>query len=154
MIVFSGYIQACRGLMIAAVCLGFFGSIFALVGMKCTKVGGSDQTKAKVACVAGLIFILSGKCYIINRVLYSLPRYTYSSTIRCRVAEVTAEQSSNWLSTACGALHQWPFGEPFSLFVARPCCSTGTSKAAARAGRDDTGWGREKGGRKAVGEVR
>ncbi|KAJ6660875.1 hypothetical protein lerEdw1_017032 [Lerista edwardsae] len=59
MLALDGYIQACRGLMIAAVCLGFFGSIFALVGMKCTKVGGSDQTKAKVACVAGLIFILS-----------------------------------------------------------------------------------------------
>lgn len=57
----TGYIQACRGLMISAVCLGFFGAIFGLVGMKCTKVGGSDQTKAKIACLAGLIFILSGK---------------------------------------------------------------------------------------------
>lgn len=57
----AGYIQACRGLMISAVCLGFFGAIFGLVGMKCTKVGGSDQTKAKIACLAGLIFILSGK---------------------------------------------------------------------------------------------
>lgn len=47
--------------MIAAVSLGFVGSIFGLVGMKCTKVGGSDQTKAKIACLAGLIFILSGK---------------------------------------------------------------------------------------------
>lgn len=57
----AGYIQACRGLMISAVCLGFFGSVFGLIGMKCTKVGGSDQTKAKIACLAGLIFILSGK---------------------------------------------------------------------------------------------
>lgn len=47
--------------MISAVCLGFFGAIFGLIGMKCTKVGGSDQTKAKIACLAGLIFILSGK---------------------------------------------------------------------------------------------
>lgn len=47
--------------MISAVCLGFFGAVFGLVGMKCTKVGGSDQTKAKIACLAGLIFILSGK---------------------------------------------------------------------------------------------
>lgn len=57
----AGYIQACRGLMIAAVCLGFFGSIFALIGMKCTKIGGSDQNKARIACLAGLSFILSGK---------------------------------------------------------------------------------------------
>lgn len=57
----AGYIQACRGLMIAAVCLGFFGSIFALVGMKCTKIGGSDRNKARIACLAGVNFILSGK---------------------------------------------------------------------------------------------
>lgn len=47
--------------MIAAICLGFFGSVFALVGMKCTKIGGSDQNKAKIACFAGIDFILSGE---------------------------------------------------------------------------------------------
>ncbi|CAB1328549.1 unnamed protein product [Coregonus sp. 'balchen'] len=34
MLALDGYIQACRGLMITAVCLGFFGAVFALVGMK------------------------------------------------------------------------------------------------------------------------
>ncbi|TNN33562.1 Claudin-10 [Liparis tanakae] len=53
------YIQACRALMIAAICLGFFGSVFALIGMKCTKIGGSDRNKAKIACLAGVNFILS-----------------------------------------------------------------------------------------------
>lgn len=48
--------------MIAAVCLGFFGTVFALVGMKCTKIGGTDKNKAKIACFAGVNFILSGKC--------------------------------------------------------------------------------------------
>lgn len=47
--------------MIAAVCLGFFGSVFALVGMKCTKIGGSDKSKARIACFAGVNFILSGE---------------------------------------------------------------------------------------------
>lgn len=60
-LIFSGYIQACRGLMIAAICLGFFGSIFALVGMKCTKIGGTDKNKARIACFAGVDFILSGR---------------------------------------------------------------------------------------------
>uniref|UniRef100_A0A8C5IB59 Claudin-10-like n=1 Tax=Gouania willdenowi TaxID=441366 RepID=A0A8C5IB59_GOUWI len=64
----DGYIQACRGLMISAVCLGFFGSIFALVGMKCTKIGGSDKNKARIACFAGGNFILSGK-YSVNRLI-------------------------------------------------------------------------------------
>ncbi|NP_001153568.1 claudin-10 isoform a_i1 [Mus musculus] len=67
----AGYIQACRGLMIAAVSLGFFGSIFALFGMKCTKVGGSDQAKAKIACLAGIVFILSGLCSMTGCSLYA-----------------------------------------------------------------------------------
>ncbi|XP_003218702.1 claudin-10 [Anolis sagrei] len=71
MLALDGYIQACRGLMIAAVCLGFFGSVFALVGMKCTKVGGSDQTKAKIACLAGLVFILCGLSALTGCSLYA-----------------------------------------------------------------------------------
>ena len=47
--------------MIAAICLGFFGAIFALVGMKCTKIGGSDQNKARIAFLSGVNFILSGE---------------------------------------------------------------------------------------------
>ncbi|XP_017278130.3 claudin-10 isoform X1 [Kryptolebias marmoratus] len=66
-----GYIQACRGLMIAAVCLGFFGSVFSLVGMKCTKIGGSDKNKAKIACFAGIVFILSGLCSLSACSLYA-----------------------------------------------------------------------------------
>lgn len=61
LLVFAGYIQACRGLMIAAICVGFSGSIFALVGMKCTKIGGSDRSKGRTACFAGVNFILSGE---------------------------------------------------------------------------------------------
>ncbi|EDL00577.1 claudin 10, isoform CRA_a [Mus musculus] len=71
MLALDGYIQACRGLMIAAVSLGFFGSIFALFGMKCTKVGGSDQAKAKIACLAGIVFILSGLCSMTGCSLYA-----------------------------------------------------------------------------------
>ncbi|XP_035301611.1 claudin-10 isoform X4 [Cricetulus griseus] len=71
MLALDGYIQACRGLMIAAVSLGFFGSIFALFGMKCTKVGGSDKAKAKTACLAGVVFILSGLCSMTGCSLYA-----------------------------------------------------------------------------------
>ncbi|XP_028929203.1 claudin-10 isoform X6 [Ornithorhynchus anatinus] len=71
MLALDGYIQACRGLMIAAVCLGFFGSIFALFGMKCTKVGGSEKSKAKIAGLAGIVFILSGLCSMTGCSLYA-----------------------------------------------------------------------------------
>ncbi|XP_063819796.1 claudin-10-like [Pseudophryne corroboree] len=71
MLALEGYIQACRGLLIAAVSLGFFGSIFALVGMKCTKIGGSDQTKVKITCISGLLYILSGLCAMAGVSLYA-----------------------------------------------------------------------------------
>ncbi|XP_046902676.1 claudin-10-like isoform X2 [Hypomesus transpacificus] len=71
MLALEGYIQVCRGLMIAAICLGFFGAIFALVGMKCTKIGGSDQNKARIAFLSGVNFILSGLCSLSACSLYA-----------------------------------------------------------------------------------
>ncbi|XP_069609751.1 claudin-10-like [Ranitomeya imitator] len=71
MLALEGYIQACRGLLIAAVSLGFFGSIFALVGMKCTKIGGSEDTKAKLTTFSGLLFIMSGLCAMSGVSLYA-----------------------------------------------------------------------------------
>nr|XP_061829644.1 claudin-10-like isoform X2 [Nerophis lumbriciformis] len=62
MLALDAYIQVCRGLMIAAVCLGFFGATLALLGMKCTKVGGSETTKARLAFLAGCHYLLSGLC--------------------------------------------------------------------------------------------
>uniref|UniRef100_A0A8D3DIK1 Claudin n=1 Tax=Scophthalmus maximus TaxID=52904 RepID=A0A8D3DIK1_SCOMX len=62
MLALDAYIQVCRGLMIAAVCLGFFGAVLALVGMKCTKIGGSETIKARLTVLSGFHFILSGLC--------------------------------------------------------------------------------------------
>ncbi|KAM3607144.1 uncharacterized protein V6R79_002274 [Siganus canaliculatus] len=67
----DGYIQACRALMITAVCLGFFGSSFALLGMKCTKIGGNGKIKATMACVAGVNFIVSGLCSMLSCSIYA-----------------------------------------------------------------------------------
>uniref|UniRef100_A0A4W3ISD0 Claudin n=1 Tax=Callorhinchus milii TaxID=7868 RepID=A0A4W3ISD0_CALMI len=61
----DAYIQVCRGLMIAAVCLGFFGSIIVLVGMKCTKVGGTERTNGKITFCGGISYILSGLSSVI-----------------------------------------------------------------------------------------
>ncbi|XP_030284410.1 claudin-10-like [Sparus aurata] len=71
MLALDGYIQACRGLMITAVCLGLFGSTFALVGMKCTKIGGTRKNKARIACFAGGNFILSGICSMSSCSIYA-----------------------------------------------------------------------------------
>ncbi|XP_078402055.1 claudin-10-like [Cetorhinus maximus] len=56
----AAYIQVSRALMITSICLGFFGSIFALMGMECTNIGGSERSKAKVAFCAGVMYILAG----------------------------------------------------------------------------------------------
>uniref|UniRef100_A0A3B3WUW8 Claudin n=1 Tax=Poecilia mexicana TaxID=48701 RepID=A0A3B3WUW8_9TELE len=51
------HIQVCRGLMIAVVCLGFF--------------GGSDTTKARLTVLSGLHFILSGICCLTACSIYA-----------------------------------------------------------------------------------
>ncbi|XP_018587620.1 claudin-7-like [Scleropages formosus] len=55
------YVQASRALMIISLILGMFGVIVSLLGMKCVKVGNtSDQVKAKIAIIGGILFLLSG----------------------------------------------------------------------------------------------
>ncbi|KAG9271168.1 claudin-10 isoform X1 [Astyanax mexicanus] len=71
MLALDGYIQVCRGLMIAAICLGFFATACALVGMKCTKIGGSDLIKARIAFFAGFQFFISGLCSLSACSLYA-----------------------------------------------------------------------------------
>ncbi|KAM5180630.1 claudin-10 [Mantella aurantiaca] len=67
----EGFLQACRALMITSICLGFFGSVCALAGMKCTSIGGNNQMKAKIACLAGILSILSGTCSLAGCSLYA-----------------------------------------------------------------------------------
>ncbi|XP_074551443.1 claudin-10-like [Halichoeres trimaculatus] len=71
MLALDGHIQTCRGLMITAICLGFFGSLFAMFGMKCTKIGGTDRSKARTAFVAGVTFVLGGLCSLLACSLYA-----------------------------------------------------------------------------------
>ncbi|KAL4635766.1 claudin-10-like [Arapaima gigas] len=59
------YIHVCRALVIIAIILGFFGAVLALVGMKCTKIGGSEIINAKVTFAAGLSYLISGLCGMI-----------------------------------------------------------------------------------------
>nr|XP_033781197.1 claudin-15 isoform X1 [Geotrypetes seraphini] len=59
----SGYLQACRALMISALLLGFLGALCGMVGLQCTKVAdGNPVFKAKFATTGGGIFIFAGVC--------------------------------------------------------------------------------------------
>lgn len=57
----TAYIHLCRSLVITSILLGFFGSVLALVGMKCTKLGGSEIVNARITFAAGINYLLSGK---------------------------------------------------------------------------------------------
>ncbi|XP_030643405.1 claudin-10-like [Chanos chanos] len=62
MLALQMYIHLCRSLIIISIILGFFGAILALVGMKCTKIGGSEIANARVTFAAGLNYFVSGFC--------------------------------------------------------------------------------------------
>ncbi|NXN45188.1 CLD19 protein, partial [Rhinoptilus africanus] len=60
------HIQACRALMITSILLGFIASVLTLLGLKCTKVGLSDEEgKMKFAVTGGFLFILGGLCSMV-----------------------------------------------------------------------------------------
>ncbi|XP_056610073.1 claudin-10 [Triplophysa dalaica] len=54
------HIHLCRSLIIISIILGFFGGVLALVGMKCTKLGGSETINARITFSAGINYLLSG----------------------------------------------------------------------------------------------
>ncbi|KAF5892101.1 claudin-10-like, partial [Clarias magur] len=59
------YIHLCRALLIISILLGIFGAVLALVGMKCTKVGGSDVANSRVTFAAGINYLTSGFCSLL-----------------------------------------------------------------------------------------
>lgn len=62
----SGYIQASRALMIAAIVFGTFGLVATLVGMQCSKIGGENYAlKGRIAAIGGAFFLLQGICTMI-----------------------------------------------------------------------------------------
>lgn len=50
----------CRALIIIAIILSFFGSILVLVGMKCTKIGGTEIANARVTFAGGMNYLIGG----------------------------------------------------------------------------------------------
>lgn len=59
-------IHMCRALIIICIILAFFGSILVLVGMKCTKIGGSEITNAKLTFAGGMNYLIGGMCAMVS----------------------------------------------------------------------------------------
>ncbi|XP_029979901.1 claudin-10-like isoform X2 [Sphaeramia orbicularis] len=58
-------IHMCRALIIISIILAFFGSILVLVGMKCTKIGGTEIANARVTFAGGMNYLVSGMCSMV-----------------------------------------------------------------------------------------
>ncbi|XP_076869762.1 claudin-10 [Brachyhypopomus gauderio] len=54
------FLHVCRALAVVSVILGFWGAVLALIGMKCTKIGGSELANARVTFAAALTYMASG----------------------------------------------------------------------------------------------
>lgn len=57
------HVQACRALMIICLLFGLGSMIVALLGLKCIKIGSkTEQSKAKIATIGGILSIVAGEC--------------------------------------------------------------------------------------------
>ncbi|XP_050969093.1 claudin-10-like [Labeo rohita] len=61
----SVFLHVCRALAVVSVIFGFWGAVLALIGMKCTKIGGSELTNARITFAAALTYMASGFCGMI-----------------------------------------------------------------------------------------
>ncbi|XP_076579280.1 claudin-10 [Chaetodon auriga] len=66
MLALPAFLHACRALAVCAVITGFFGGVLTLVGMKCTKIGGSEVANARVTFAGGITYLVSGFCGMIT----------------------------------------------------------------------------------------
>lgn len=63
----SGYLQACRALMITAIVLGCLGLALGSLGLRCTNMGGlAPAVKTRLAVTAGALHLLSGLCGMVT----------------------------------------------------------------------------------------
>ncbi|XP_073318606.1 claudin-10 [Pagrus major] len=66
MLALPAYLHATRALAVCAVITGFFGGVLTLIGMKCTKIGGSEIANARVTFAGGITYLVSGFCGMIT----------------------------------------------------------------------------------------
>uniref|UniRef100_A0A672S2T3 Claudin 10 n=1 Tax=Sinocyclocheilus grahami TaxID=75366 RepID=A0A672S2T3_SINGR len=59
------FLHVSRALAVVSVIFGFWGAVLALIGMKCTKIGGSELANARVTFAAALTYMASGFCGMI-----------------------------------------------------------------------------------------
>uniref|UniRef100_A0A3Q3J5Z4 Claudin n=1 Tax=Monopterus albus TaxID=43700 RepID=A0A3Q3J5Z4_MONAL len=86
MMALSVYLHVCRALTVCSVITGFFGGVLTLIGMKCTKIGGSETASARVTFAAGITYLrylksAEKQTTTIDIPLYLLFRYELGAAI-------------------------------------------------------------------------
>ncbi|XP_053410631.1 claudin-15 isoform X2 [Nycticebus coucang] len=105
MLALSGYIQACRALMITAILLGFLGLFLSILGLRCTTIGNMVfSRKAKLAATAGALHMLAGNFGKVSVGWWPSPG-TPSTSPGSSLTPCILEQNMSWAppSTWAGA---------------------------------------------------
>ncbi|GLD64872.1 claudin-10-like protein [Lates japonicus] len=66
MLALPAFLHVCRALAVCAVIFGFFGGVLTLIGMKCTKIGGSELANARVTFAGAMTYLVSGFCGMVT----------------------------------------------------------------------------------------
>uniref|UniRef100_A0A3Q3BEB9 Claudin 10 n=1 Tax=Kryptolebias marmoratus TaxID=37003 RepID=A0A3Q3BEB9_KRYMA len=119
-------VHMCRALIITCIILCFFGSILVLVGMKCTKIGGSEITNAKVTFAGGMNYLIGGMCSMVS---FSY----YGNNIRFEFQDPTYREQK--FEIGVGVFIGWggstllvAGGLIYSILAGREACSSRVSR--------------------------
>ncbi|XP_072541389.1 claudin-10 [Salminus brasiliensis] len=116
------YIHLCRALIFTSIVLGFLGASLALIGMKCTKLGGSDITNARITFAAGMNYFASGLCAMFAFSWYGNKIITefQDPTHRTKRFELGVALFIGWGGSALLIIG----GLVYSIFAGREGCET------------------------------
>ncbi|XP_026151737.1 claudin-10-like [Mastacembelus armatus] len=120
MLALSWDIHMCRALVIISIILSFFGTVLVLVGMKCTKIGGSDIANARVTFAGGMNYLIGGACSMLafSYFGYKIVAEFQDPTMRAKKFEIGVGVFVGW----AGSTLLMVGGLMFSIFAGREGC--------------------------------
>uniref|UniRef100_A0A3Q4I4N0 Claudin n=1 Tax=Neolamprologus brichardi TaxID=32507 RepID=A0A3Q4I4N0_NEOBR len=118
------FLHACRALAVCAVITGFFGGVLTLIGMKCTKIGGTEIVNSRVTFSGAITYLASGGCGMItyswwaNRIITEFNNPNFRSQKFELGAAIFVGWGGSLLLICAGAVLQ-PITRPVSYTTAR-----------------------------------
>ncbi|XP_046887078.1 claudin-10 [Hypomesus transpacificus] len=124
------FLHVCRALAVCSVITGFFAAVLTLVGMKCTKIGGSEIANARVTFAGAITYVVSGFCGLITYSLWGnkIRREFVDPTFHGQKYEIGAAVFIGW----GGSLLLISGGAVMSYFSGREGLHLTSNKKAGR----------------------